>query len=122
MPAALRIDEQGRGIAAGDAVPTLIFDEIDAGIGGQVATRVAQRLRDLSASHQVLCITHLAQIAAAGQHHFHVAKTVRDGQTTTQVMRVESKSRIEELARLLDGSVTKVSLTHAEDLLRKLAG
>ncbi len=108
--------------AAGDAVPTLIFDEIDAGIGGQVATRVAQRLRDLAASHQVLCITHLAQIAAAGQHHFHVAKTVRDGQTTTQVMRVESKSRVEELARLLDGSVTKVSLTHAEDLLRKLAG
>jgi DNA repair protein RecN (Recombination protein N) len=108
--------------AAGDAVPTLIFDEIDAGIGGQVATRVAQRLRDLAGSHQVLCITHLAQIAAAGQHHFHVAKTVRDGQTTTQVMRVESKSRVEELARLLDGSVTKVSLTHAEDLLNKLAG
>ena len=108
--------------AAGDAVPTLIFDEIDAGIGGQVATRVAQRLRDLAATHQVLCITHLAQIAAAGQHHFHVAKTVSEGQTTTHVMRVESRSRVEELARLLDGSVTKVSLTHAEDLLKKLAG
>lgn len=108
--------------AQADAVPTLIFDEIDAGIGGQVATRVAQRLRDLAASHQVLCITHLAQIAAAGQHHFHVAKTISGGTTTTQVVRVESKSRVEELARLLDGSVTKVSLTHAEDLLRKLAG
>lgn len=108
--------------AQSDAVPTLIFDEIDAGIGGLVATRVAQRLRDLASSHQVLCITHLAQIAAAGQHHFHVAKTVSGATTTTQVVRVESESRIEELARLLDGSVTKVSLTHAEDLLRKLAG
>jgi DNA repair protein RecN (Recombination protein N) len=108
--------------AEADAVPTLIFDEIDAGIGGQVATRVAQRLRDLAASHQVLCITHLAQIAAAGQHHFHVAKTISGGTTTTQVVRVESKSRVEELARLLDGSVTKVSLTHAKDLLKKLAG
>jgi DNA repair protein RecN (Recombination protein N) len=108
--------------ARGDGVPTLVFDEIDAGIGGQVATRVAQRLRDLAESHQVLCITHLAQIAAAGQHHFHVAKTVRDGVTTTQVIRVESKSRVEEVARLLDGSVTNVSLTHAEDLLKKLAG
>ena len=108
--------------AAADGVPSLIFDEIDAGIGGQVATRVAERLRGLAASHQVLCITHLAQIAAAGHHHFHVAKGTRNGITTAQVMRVESRSRVEEVARLLDGSVTGVSLDHAEELLRKLAG
>ncbi len=108
--------------AEADGIPSLIFDEIDAGIGGQVATRVAERLRALAASHQVLCITHLAQIAAAGHHHFHVAKGTRNGLTTAQVVRVESRSRIEEVARLLDGSVTDVSLDHAEALLRKLAG
>lgn len=108
--------------AEADGIPTLIFDEIDAGIGGQVATRVAERLRALAGSHQVLCITHLAQIAAAGHHHFHVAKSSRNGTTTTQVVRVESKSRVEEVARLLDGAVTDLSLDHAEALLRKLAG
>lgn len=108
--------------AEADGIPTLIFDEIDAGIGGQVATRVAERLRALAGSHQVLCITHLAQIAAAGHHHFHVAKSARNGITTTQVVRVESKSRVEEVARLLDGAVTDLSLDHAEALLRKLAG
>jgi len=108
--------------AEADDIPSLIFDEIDAGIGGQVATRVAERLRALAASHQVLCITHLAQIAAAGHHHFHVAKGSRNGATSVQVVRVESRSRVEEVARLLDGSVTEVSLDHAEALLRKLAG
>jgi DNA repair protein RecN (Recombination protein N) len=108
--------------AEADGVPSLFFDEIDAGIGGQVATHVAGRLRALAASHQVLCITHLAQIAAAGHHHFHVAKGTRNGVTTAQVVQVESRSRIEEVARLLDGSASGLSLDHAQELLRKLAG
>lgn len=108
--------------ADADDVPTLIFDEIDAGIGGHVATKVAERLQALARSRQTLCITHLPQIAAAGQTHYHVAKGTRSGKTTTYVVQVEERSRIEEVARLLDGSVTDLSLNHAEDLLRKLAG
>lgn len=108
--------------ADADDVPTLIFDEIDAGIGGVVATKVAERLRDLATSRQTLCITHLAQIAAAGQTHYHVSKRTRNGKTTTCIDAVDARARIEEVARLLDGSVTDLSIDHAEDLLRKLAG
>ncbi len=103
--------------ADADQIPTLIFDEIDAGVGGAVAGKVADKLRRLAASHQILCITHLPQIAAAAQHHYNVSKSTVKGRTTTRVQRVEAETRVEEVARLLDGSMSDVSLAHARSLL-----
>ncbi len=107
--------------AEADRIPTLVFDEIDAGIGGAVATKVAFRLRDLARSHQTICITHLPQIAAAGFTHYNVSKATQNGKTSTHVSRIDKGPRVEEVARLLDGSVTEVSLTHARALLKELA-
>ncbi len=104
--------------ANADKIPTLIFDEIDSGVGGAMASQVALRLRDLASSHQTLCITHLAQIAASAQTHYVVSKTEEDGRTLTHVLRVEGEARIEEVARLLDGSLSGVSLEHARALLK----
>lgn len=103
--------------AEADHIPTLIFDEIDAGVGGAVALKVAERLRKLSQLHQTLCITHLPQIAAAAQNHFNVTKSSSKGRTLTRVVRVEEESRVEEVARLLDGSLSSASLEHARALL-----
>ncbi len=103
--------------AEADAIPTLIFDEIDTGVGGAVANEVAAKLASLAESHQVICITHLPQLAAAGDAHFCVAKETSDGRTHTSVDRIDAEQRIEELARLLDGSVSAVSLEHARSLL-----
>jgi DNA repair protein RecN (Recombination protein N) len=104
--------------ADADRIPTLIFDEIDAGVGGAVALKVAERLRKLSCSHQTLCITHLPQIAAAAENHYNVTKATNKGRTLTRVVRVEEESRVEEVARLLDGSLSKASLEHARVLLK----
>lgn len=82
---------------------TLIFDEVDAGIGGRVATVVGGKLKDLGQRFQVLCITHLPQIAAAGHTHFHIEKTVRANRTVTTVRRLEREDRVEELARMAGG-------------------
>jgi DNA repair protein RecN (Recombination protein N) len=82
---------------------TLIFDEVDAGIGGRVATVVGQKLRALGERFQVLCITHLPQIAAAGATQFYVAKNVRGARTVTSVRRLEHEDRVEELARMIGG-------------------
>jgi len=103
--------------AQADQIPTLIFDEIDAGVGGAVAIKVADKLRDLAETHQTICITHIPQIAAAANTHYHVAKMVQKGRTSTTVRRVDARTRVEEVARLLDGSVSEVSLRHAEALL-----
>jgi len=107
--------------AAADTIPTLIFDEIDAGVGGAVARKVGARLAGLAASHQVLCITHIPQIAAAATHHFNVAKETKKGRTTTGVREVTEEARVAEVARLLDGSVSEVSLEHARTLLAEHA-
>lgn len=106
--------------ARADKIPTLIFDEIDAGVGGHAARSVALKLHELSQSHQTLCITHIAQIAARAASHYHVAKQTSKGRTITQVARIENKDRVEEIARLLDGSVSDVSLTHARALLEQM--
>ncbi len=103
--------------ANADTIPTLIFDEIDAGVGGAVATKVAAKLSELAASHQTICISHLPQIAAAAETHFHVAKATQKKRTVTSVARIADEDRVRELARLLDGSVSAVSLEHARSLL-----
>ena len=88
-------------------------------VGGAIANKVALKLSELSRSHQTICITHLPQIAASAHTHFHVAKSSHKGRTTTSVYAVEDELRVEEVARLLDGSLSEVSLAHAKSLLEK---
>lgn len=96
---------------------TFIFDEIDAGIGGRVAYQVGERLKRLSRSSQVLCVTHLPQVAAFGDHHYQVQKTVRASRTITVVNALDEKRRVEELARMISGSeITETALRHAREL------
>lgn len=90
--------------AAEQSGKTLIFDEVDAGIGGRVATVVGDKLRTLGERFQVLCITHLPQIAAAGATHFHIEKTVRGSRTVTTVRRLTPDDRVEEIARMIAGA------------------
>jgi DNA repair protein RecN (Recombination protein N) len=107
-------------LAEVDDVPILVFDEVDANVGGETATQVGKKLRRLGKSHQVLCITHLPQVAAAGDTHFAVEKNVKSGRTTTQLRLLEKKTRLAELARMLGGE-NKQSLALAENLLKELA-
>jgi len=102
-----------------DPVPTLIFDEIDAGIGGRTATVVADKLLDTAADHQVLCVTHLPQIAAVADAHFVVEKEVDAGRTTTRVRPVDGTDREREIARMLAGAEEAVDLAHARALLAR---
>jgi DNA repair protein RecN (Recombination protein N) len=104
--------------AASSPGKTLIFDEIDAGIGGRVADVVGKKLRHIGESFQVLCITHLPQIAASGHAHFRISKTVIDGRTHTRVARLDSRERVEELARMIGGAApTDASRAAARELL-----
>jgi DNA repair protein RecN (Recombination protein N) len=97
---------------------TLIFDEIDAGIGGRVAGVVGRKLRSIGESFQVLCITHLPQIAAAGHVHFHISKSVANGRTHTRVVRLDEHERVEELARMIGGAApTDAARAAARELL-----
>jgi DNA repair protein RecN (Recombination protein N) len=97
---------------------TLVFDEIDIGIGGRAAEAVGRKLKMLSKGQQVLCITHLPQIAAFGDHHFLIEKTEKRGRTQTEVRRMEDTERTKEIARMLSGAkLTETSLKHAAHLL-----
>ena len=96
----------------------LLFDEVDAGIGGATARNVGQRLRSLAQRHQIVCITHLPQVAAIGQTHYRVVKRVRSGRTRTRVEQLDTDARVEELARMAGGGrVTDVARAHARELL-----
>lgn len=95
----------------------LIFDEIDAGIGGKVAENVGKRLKELSSHHQVLCITHLPQIAIFADYHLKVDKVISDNKTRVIVSELSDESRKEEIARMLSGRITETALYHAEELL-----
>lgn len=107
-------------LARKDMVETVIFDEVDAGIGGEAAEAVARKIQELSTHHQVFCITHLPQIAARGSGHFLVAKTVEEGRTLSTFSRLDETARVDELVRMLAGdSATSETLGWAEELLRK---
>lgn len=100
------------------STPTLIFDEVDAGISGKTAETVGKLLRQLSKDAQVLCVTHLPQIAAQGHHHFNVLKKQTKDSTTTTIVPLGSEERIQELARMLGGAlITERTLAHAEEML-----
>lgn len=104
-----------------DMIPTLIFDEVDAGIGGEIALQVAEHLKELAAAKQVLCITHLASLATYADHHYQVTKFVRNNETFTQARVVRDEERVSEIARMLSGnSDARESRTHARSLLEKV--
>lgn len=105
-------------LAQADQTPSLIFDEIDQGIGGRVGAIVGQKLWRLARNHQVFCITHLPQLAAYGDDHFNVSKRVESGRTHTVIHRLEYTERIEELALMLGGE-TEPNLRSAEQLLQQ---
>ena len=105
-------------LAAQDKIPLLVFDEIDANVGGEIATKVAGKMRELGTGHQVLCITHLPQVAAAATSQFMVMKSVQDGRTGTTLAAVEGSGRVEEIARML-GGVTDSAKAHACVLLEE---
>ena len=108
-------------LAAQDRIPLLVFDEIDANVGGEIATMVARKMRELGSGHQVLCITHLPQVAAAASSQFMVMKSVHDGRTETTLSAVDGSGRISEIARMF-GGVTDSAKAHAKALIRESQG
>ena len=107
-------------LADQDKIPLLVFDEIDANVGGEIATRVAAKMSELGSGHQVLCITHLPQVAAAAASQFMVIKEVKDGRTGTSLSLVDGEDRVAEIARML-GGVTDSAKAHASTLLQGVA-
>ncbi|MCW9049820.1 MAG: DNA repair protein RecN, partial [Deltaproteobacteria bacterium] len=109
-----------RSAPEGDAVNTLIFDEVDAGIGGEAATAVGEKISSLGHGLQVLCVTHLPQVAAFADHHYSVTKEEKSGRTTTNLMLLDDNARIAEVARMLGGSrAGQQALVHARELIAK---
>ena len=105
-------------LAETESVETVVFDEVDAGIGGGVAEVVGKKLAALSRYHQVICITHLPQIAKFGTQHFQISKHVSGGRTRTDIRPLNSEERVEEIARMLGGEkITGATLSHARELL-----
>jgi len=105
-------------LAENDSVGTVVFDEVDAGIGGGTAEMVGRKLADLAKSHQVICITHLPQIARFGNHHFRIDKEVIGGRTVTVIEQINHKQRVREIARMLGGEkITRKTIDHAREML-----
>jgi len=105
-------------LARRDKVETVIFDEVDAGIGGKAAEAVAKKIQELSSHHQVVCITHLPQIAACAEEHFMVAKHVDEGRTISTITELDVEARVMELARMLGGeNLTHQTIAYARELV-----
>ena len=104
-------------LADRDEIPTIIFDEIDAGISGRAAQKVADKLELIAKSRQVICITHLAQIAAVADHHFIIRKEIKEDAAVTSVREADTQESIEELARILGGKeITETVLATAREM------
>jgi DNA repair protein RecN (Recombination protein N) len=109
-------------LASSDPVGTMIFDEIDTGIGGEVAVSIGSHLKNLAEKRQVLCITHLASIAVYADNQLKIQKSVRDGMTETSVFPIDGEDRVQEIARMLSGdAVSSASLDHARSMLAKFS-
>ena len=105
-------------LAEVDRVPTLVFDEVDIGIGGRTARTVGERLRAVAAGRQVFCVTHLPQIASLAHVQYTIEKRIVAGRTRVRVQRLDGPGRVAEVARMLGGrAVTEATLHHAEELL-----
>jgi DNA repair protein RecN (Recombination protein N) len=108
-------------LAQTEAVETIVFDEVDAGVGGSVAEVVGKKLAALAKHHQIICITHLPQIAKFGDHHFSISKHVSKGRTKTVINRLSIPERIDEIARMLGGEkITQATLEHAREMLNSV--
>src|SRR5690606_11002878 len=106
-------------LAKAESVETSVFDEVDAGIGGSVAEVVGRKLFSLAGYHQVICITHLPQIAKFADHHFSISKQVYRGRTITRIKALNEKERVEEIARMLGGTtITQATMEHAREMLQ----
>ena len=99
-----------------DIIPVLIFDEIDTGISGIAAKSVGEKLKLISKKHQVLCVTHLASIAAKGDYNYYISKNVINNKTVTNVKQLNEDETIKEIARIASGEITEISLKHAKEL------
>ena len=104
-------------LAAEDEIPVLVFDEVDANVGGETANTVGEKMKQIAAKRQVLCITHLPQVAAPAEAHYVVTKLVQNGRTISEIHRLDKKSRVTELARMLGGQ-SEAARKHAEALLK----
>lgn len=104
-------------LVSADNIPTLIFDEIDQGIGGRIGKVVGQKLWEVAKQHQVFCVTHLPQLAAYGAQHFHVEKTIQEGRTITGVQELDGDQRLYELSQML-GGVSKGTMQSAQEILQ----
>ncbi|MEN3954281.1 DNA repair protein RecN [Ligilactobacillus salivarius] len=100
-------------------VTSIIFDEVDTGVSGRVAQAIAEKISQISNNSQVLCITHLPQVAAIADNHYYISKSVNDGRTETSLEELDEKQKIREIARMLSGSeITELTLKHAEELIK----
>ena len=110
-------------LAEHDQIPILVFDEIDANLGGEMGSAVGGKLAHVAKGHQVICITHLPQVAVHGASHYAVAKEVHNNRTFTRILRLDSDSRVDEIARMLGGEdLTSVTREHARQMLEKTEG
>ena len=99
-----------------DIVPVMVFDEIDTGISGIAAKSVGEKLKSISLNHQVLCVTHLASIAAKGNYNYYISKEVKENKTKTNIKLLNEDETIKEIARIASGEITEISLKHAKEL------
>jgi len=107
-------------LARADQIPTLIFDEIDVAIGGKIAQVVGRKMKTLSPNHQVICITHLPQIAVFASNHYFVDKKISGGRTKTMTALLDKKGKESEIARMLSGErLTEITLKHAREMIRE---
>ena len=104
-------------LAVEDEIPVLIFDEVDANVGGETANTVGEKMKQIAAKRQVLCITHLPQVAAPADAHYVVTKLVTNGRTISEMQLLDKKARVTELARMLGGQ-SEAARKHAEALLK----
>ncbi len=105
--------------ASTTGITSIIFDEVDTGVSGRVAQAIADKIKLIAKHSQVLCITHLPQVAAVAQHHWHIEKGVHGSRTTTSVTKLSDKQRVDELSRMLAGErITKLTREHASELLK----
>ena len=108
-----------RVLADVDEIETLVFDEIDTGISGIAASKVAEKMKQIAKKHQIICVTHLATIAAKGDTNYYINKEVNEGKTKTNVSLLKDNKLIEEIARIASGEVTAISLQYARELISK---